>query len=655
MGDENLNTFANLKTDGAFDNAGDPSARQVTKTDLVQLNTSSLLIESLIEQWCNSLDVNPEEQHKLYLKICEKLCEKKLIDESFRQDKFKFMRSHYQKAFFHVINVAKNTQPEISNQQLMLMPRALNVRSENLFQWSRYRDDFEELEFIARGGFGHVYKAKNKLDNGIYAVKKIFLSYSDANAFLRSLHEVQMLAKLNHPNIVSYKAAWLEPVESKAKPPEPTKVSDDLQDEMSARLKNDMSSVVIFRNSSDSSSTGNHSSRKSDSNNHLRSATSNNHKFPASNASKSCVCDCSKSSNSNHSPSLHSNHSPSSRSNHSPSSRSNHSPSSQSSHSPSSRSSHSPSSRSNHSPSSLSNNVEDPGRPSTYLRTRTKSSGKSEKCMKSCSDDCKALCPRNIYAMNHFEDNRNYQDSAILFIQMQLCKQTLRQWLHSRNSSHKAPNLRLSFNLFEQVISGVEYIHSKNIVHHDIKPSNIFISENFQVAQVGDFGLACLLSHEPLNHSNNFITCPLQQRQFGTKLYAAPEQLQGTCTPKSDIYSLGIVLFELVCPFMTEMERVQVIGKLQTGYIAPEFQSASPEIAHIIMELVNKDPGKRPTAKELLTLVKNFRDMNSARFKHIADQNRIIEELRTELETKDKIISDLREKLRLYEEARKSI
>lgn len=73
------------------------------------------------------------------------------------------------------------------------------------------------------------------------------------------------------------------------------------------------------------------------------------------------------------------------------------------------------------------------------------------------------------------------------------------------------------------------------------------------------------------------------------------------------------------------------------------------------MELVNKDPGKRPTAKELLTLVKNFRDMNSARFKHIADQNRIIEELRTELETKDKIISDLREKLRLYEEARKSI
>lgn len=69
---------------------------------------------------------------------------------------------------------------------------------------------------------------------------------------------------------------------------------------------------------------------------------------------------------------------------------------------------------------------------------------------------------------------------------------------------------------------GLEYIHSKGIVHHDIKPSNIFIQlENGSLlVQLGDFGLACPL--QSVRHS----------LALGTKLYAAPEQLAGKCDPK---------------------------------------------------------------------------------------------------------------------------
>lgn len=70
--------------------------------------------------------------------------------------------------------------------------------------------------------------------------------------------------------------------------------------------------------------------------------------------------------------------------------------------------------------------------------------------------------------------------------------------------------------------TGLEYIHSKGIVHHDIKPSNIFIQlENGSLlVQLGDFGLACPL--QSVRHS----------LALGTKLYAAPEQLAGKCDPK---------------------------------------------------------------------------------------------------------------------------
>lgn len=79
--------------------------------------------------------------------------------------------------------------------------------------------------------------------------------------------------------------------------------------------------------------------------------------------------------------------------------------------------------------------------------------------------------------------------------------------------------------------------------------------------QVGDFGLACTL------HGG---ACPVGAGQRGTSLYAAPEQQRGQCHQRSDLFSLGLVLLELVSPFSTAMERVAVLNKVRGRQLPPD-------------------------------------------------------------------------------------
>ncbi len=81
---------------------------------------------------------------------------------------------------------------------------------QEFFQTSRYRSEYDDEVFLARGGFGAVYRARNKLDGCSYAIKKV-LCRGDRDTFTKIIREVTTLASLDHPNIVSYKTAWLEP------------------------------------------------------------------------------------------------------------------------------------------------------------------------------------------------------------------------------------------------------------------------------------------------------------------------------------------------------------------------------------------------------------------------------------------------------------
>lgn len=101
--------------------------------------------------------------------------------------------------------------------------------------------------------------------------------------------------------------------------------------------------------------------------------------------------------------------------------------------------------------------------------------------------------------------------------------------------------------LFFGILKGLKFIHSKNRIHRDMKPANLFITANDTI-KIGDFGLSTT------RKSKSMKLC-------GTELYMAPEIGKRGVTARADMYSLGIILFEM-CVTIREIE--QNSGKLST-------------------------------------------------------------------------------------------
>lgn len=95
------------------------------------------------------------------------------------------------------------------------------------------------------------------------------------------------------------------------------------------------------------------------------------------------------------------------------------------------------------------------------------SSDKSDMYTTTTTTTTKEVCKYKKFEYN--EEPSNLPEWAVLYIQMQLCHQTLRQWLDVRNVESCDINLNTCIDIFTKVVKGVEYIHSKGIVHHDIK------------------------------------------------------------------------------------------------------------------------------------------------------------------------------------------
>uniref|UniRef100_A0A182SXR2 non-specific serine/threonine protein kinase n=1 Tax=Anopheles maculatus TaxID=74869 RepID=A0A182SXR2_9DIPT len=128
----------------------------------------SLLVESLLQQLCALLEPDAERSRVLYKTICDRLHAVNLIDETYTMGEFEMMRSQYQKALYHLVSIARGRDlpvvlPDL--QEYWPLPAGL--------EWSRYYREFEEISFIAGGGFGKVYRSRNKLDDIVYAVKKV--------------------------------------------------------------------------------------------------------------------------------------------------------------------------------------------------------------------------------------------------------------------------------------------------------------------------------------------------------------------------------------------------------------------------------------------------------------------------------------------------
>ncbi|KAL8509276.1 hypothetical protein ACS0TY_016465 [Phlomoides rotata] len=196
------------------------------------------------------------------------------------------------------------------------------------------------------------------------------------------------------------------------------------------------------------------------------------------------------------------------------------------------------------------------------------------------------------YSNNLPPENENKLESTYLYIQMEYCPRTLGKMFDSYNHLDK----KLALHLFRQIVEGLVYIHGQGVIHRDLTPNNIFLDARNNI-KIGDFGCAKFLRSEQLDQDVNGTN------QIGTYFYKAPEIEQGLpkIDEKADMYSLGVVFFELWHPFATAMERHVVLSDLKLkGELPSNWVTQFPEQASLLLHLMSQSPSDRPSATELL-------------------------------------------------------
>ncbi|WP_424349764.1 Stk1 family PASTA domain-containing Ser/Thr kinase [Latilactobacillus sp. 5-91] len=144
-------------------------------------------------------------------------------------------------------------------------------------------------------------------------------------------------------------------------------------------------------------------------------------------------------------------------------------------------------------------------------------------------------------------------------------------------------------DIMTQILSAVQNAHAHNIIHRDLKPQNILVDEDGNV-KISDFGIAIALSETAMTQTNTLL---------GSVHYLSPEQARGAmATKRSDIYSLGIVLYELLTgmvPFEGESAVSIAIKHFQDE--VPPVRNYDPRIPqaleNVVLKATAKDPDER--------------------------------------------------------------
>uniref|UniRef100_A0A4W6CDP4 non-specific serine/threonine protein kinase n=1 Tax=Lates calcarifer TaxID=8187 RepID=A0A4W6CDP4_LATCA len=190
--------------------------------------------------------------------------------------------------------------------------------------------------------------------------------------------------------------------------------------------------------------------------------------------------------------------------------------------------------------------------------------------------------------------------AQFLYIQMELCDlRTLRVWIDEKNTQNVKKSLRDfkrredSLTIALQIVSGVEYIHSKMLIHRDLKPANIMFGRDGEV-KIGDFGL---VTAENDDDAENVMERSVYK---GTPSYMAPEQKSRSIYDrKVDIFALGLIYFELLWNLPTGNERKVIWDDARNQKLPKGFSHNFPYENHIIKSTLCVKPEDRPEASKL--------------------------------------------------------
>ncbi|XP_035901092.1 eIF-2-alpha kinase GCN2 [Anopheles stephensi] len=462
---------------------------------------------------------------------------------------------------------------------------------------SRIQTEFELLSYLGKGAYGDVLKVRNKLDNREYAIKRIRLPARSKQFYKKMIREVELLSRLNHENVVRYYNSWMEA----------TSVTDsstitDTEGEMAGTLSSCDWSVASGPKRR--SSRGRQSAADA--------AGADLVKKTISDKNIDCFVDFMP----------------------------------------------------NDSSSEDDDDDDDDDDDTNDLESEESSDGSSSSAdgTDPINDRHKLVAAQDAYgedssggiefvgsngeAPSYNSYGEDAQENGVgggkklplvattpalpevlyMYIQMEFCeKSTLRTAI----DGGLYQDIDRVWRLFREIVEGLSHIHQQGMIHRDLKPVNIFLDSRDQV-KIGDFGLATtsILALQNQGHQNvpstqierlavTGNTQPGKSSDIGysltgkvgTALYVAPELTgnasRSTYNQKVDLYSLGIILFEMSSqPLNTGMERVKTLMDLRSNEVRlPEAlvsDASYGRLVQVIRWLLNHDPQKRPTAEELL-------------------------------------------------------
>ncbi|XP_068436578.1 eukaryotic translation initiation factor 2-alpha kinase 3 [Clinocottus analis] len=493
-------------------------------------------------------------------------------------------------------------------------PVAMETRSSDYV--SRYLTDFEPVQCLGRGGFGVVFEARNKVDDCNYAIKRIRLPNREL-AREKVMREVKALAKLEHPGIIRYFNAWQE------SPP------DGWQEEMDQRWLKDASATdwpMSFLDHMEALSVkvpvSSRVSPVSGPGGDVLEVSVDTQALLSSSGGGGGVSFIVGDGDLSFHPMLGHDSLTSERD-----------------------------SQADHDASDTHNSFElcPPRGPSDCTSSSfdivfedsgcdrdADADSDSDSASSSDSASASGTASLSTTEKNGSSSSRTRQQESVpplssspprptsltlaipptpqtqrlqpspkvyMYIQMQLCrKENLKDWMAQRCLPEQREHNQC-LDTFLQIAEAVDFLHSKGLMHRDLKPSNIFFTMD-DVVKVGDFGLVTAMEQEEDEDEPSALTpAPLLTRhtgQVGTKLYMSPEQLSGNSySHKVDIYSLGLILFELLYPFRTQMERVRTLTEVRALRFPEVFSKNNVQELSMVRSMLSWSPGERPEAAEI--------------------------------------------------------